>query len=336
MNEKYIEWIKKVIKINFDGKIGAEYWIRVGKKLNFNLIDINDLTDLRLFGFFNPDILRDYPLEIFIPKIFLRNKSELIVGSSGGRTGKPKWVVYGKETYEYSIELLNSLMDKKRIPRDLNFLYIGPSGPHLFGKRVFDLCRRRNGLFYTIDLDPRWVRKLKGTEREKYISHILDQAIDIIRTQEVGVLFTTPIILSRLAKEEEIVNSEIRAIGLSGTPITPEDYSLFAEIFSDKIIFGYYGNALFGVCPEALVVDKKIVYQPPEPYVFFEVRDIINLEKRVEIGQEGRILGHRISPELFIPNFLETDIATRFKSEGCSDWIMNPKNIASEGEYGVY
>jgi len=337
---KINENLERILKIHFDEKNGSEYWLKIKKNLNFDpLKDINDVKDLDLFGFMDPNILRKYPVEIFIPKMLLKNKSELIIGSSGGRTGKPKWVAYGKETYEYNLKMLNELMDRKKIPKGLNFLYVGPTGPHLFGKRVFDLCRLRNGLFYSIDFDPRWVRKLKTTERKKYIDHLVEQTIDIIESQEIGILFTTPSMLTRFAQEERITNSELKAIGFSGTPMKPDEYKFFVEeAFPDVTFVGYFGNALFGVSIEVAVVDYQIVYQPPEPYAVFEVRDPENPESVVEYGSRGQLLGRRLSPEFFIPAFLESDIATRFKPANGfeSDSIMNPENMLKGVDYGVY
>ncbi len=337
---KIDEHLNRIIKIHFDEKSGSEYWLKVRKKLTFDPFkDINDLKDLDLFGFLSSDTLRNYPVEIFIPKLFLKNKSELILGSSGGRTGKPKWIAYGKETYDYNLKMLNDLMDRKGIPKDLNFLYVGPTGPHLFGKRVFDLCKLRGGLFYSIDFDPRWVRMLESVERKKYVDHLVKQTLDIIETQDIGVLFTTPSMLTRFAQVEEITNSELKAIGFSGTPMKPDDYKFFTEeIFPDVTFVGYFGNALFGVSVEVDVVDYQIVYQPPEPYAVFEVRDPTDPNIVVEYGSRGQILGRRLSPEFLIPAFLESDVATRYRpAEGFeSDAIMNPDNMLRDIDYGVY
>ncbi len=337
---KINEHLDRILRIHFDEKNGSEYWLKTRKNLRFDpLKDINDVGDLDLFGFMSPDDLRRYPIEIFIPKSLLKDKSKLILGSSGGRTGRPKWIAYGNETYDYNLKMLNKLMDKKNVPEGLNFLYVGPTGPHLFGKRVFDLCKQRNGLFFTIDFDPRWARKLEQVERRKYIDHIVKQTLDIIETQDIGVLFTTPSMLTRFAQEEEITNSELRAIGFAGTPMRPDDYKFFTEeAFPDVTFVGYYGNALFGVSIEVDVVDYQIVYQPPEPYAVFEVRDPENPDNLVEYGSRGQLLGRRLSPEFFIPAFLESDEATRFKpAEGFeTDSIMNPENMLKDVDYGVY
>ena len=83
------------------------------------------------------DDLRRYPIEHFIPKIFLDQKSEFILGETAGTTGRPKVTAYLKEEFNaVFVDSFAFIAGKRGFPTGGNWLWIGPSGPHIIGKAV--------------------------------------------------------------------------------------------------------------------------------------------------------------------------------------------------------
>ncbi len=335
--------IKEVLSIHFDETGGSEFWLSKKDELDFNPIkDIESIEDFCHFDFYRSEDIRDISVEKLIPKQFLKKSYNFILGSSGGRTGKPKWIPYSEKTYKKNIELLERLAERKNISKNSNYLFVGPTGPHLFGKRIRDLSKKRNGMFYSIDFDPRWIRKLDQKQREKYIEHLLDQAQDIVDFQKIDVMFTTPGMMTRFSHSDIFDGKNLEGIGYAGMPISPDEYRYFTEEgFPQTTIFGYYGNSMYGVAPEVDLIQNKPLYKPPEPFGFFEIRDRENIDEKVNNKKRGRMIGHRVSPEIFMPNFLEEDEATKIKKEdkAVSDMILDPGALESKKDkinMGIY
>ena len=56
--------------------------------------EIKVFDDLKILGPMCEDDLRRYPIEHFIPKILLDQKSDFILGETAGTTGRPKVTAY--------------------------------------------------------------------------------------------------------------------------------------------------------------------------------------------------------------------------------------------------
>src|SRR5690606_18670299 len=87
------------------------------------------------------------------------------------------------------------------------WLHLGPTGPHLVGTNVARLARLRGMLFHTVDLDPRWVKRLyregRVDEARRYTAHLVEQALAVLRTQPVEVLSATPPLLQALCEHPD-------------------------------------------------------------------------------------------------------------------------------------
>ena len=46
------------------------------------------------------------------------------------------------------------------LPASANWLALVPSGPHLIGEAATRLATGRGGIKFSVDMDPRWVKKL--------------------------------------------------------------------------------------------------------------------------------------------------------------------------------
>lgn len=357
------KWIQHVISIHFDPIDGARYWIQKEKDLGINARrDISSLDDLRIFGPFEEEDLRRYPVEYFIPKIFLRSKkNELILGETAGTTGLPKVTAYMKEEFNaVFVEWFRYIAEYRKFPRGVNWLWVGPGGPHIIGKAAGPVANSMGSIDpFSIDMDPRWVKKLKpdSIAYRRYIDHITEQALDIIRRQNIGVIYTTPPLLVRLAeKMTALQRSSIRGIHYGGVTVDKDLLKRFKnEYFTEAVHIAGYGNTLFGLCMEIEASpDYDLDYFPPGPRMVLQVvstengvfRDAYRLNRVVDYGERGQVVCHRIDESFFIPNMFERDEAIRIaatrtvQSLGVfQDGIRNPsilRGMETSIKTGVY
>jgi len=72
------EWLPSVVSRHFDPDYGSQYWLDKEKELGIDANkEIKTLDDLMILGPMCEDDLRRYPIEHFIPKIFLDQKAIL-------------------------------------------------------------------------------------------------------------------------------------------------------------------------------------------------------------------------------------------------------------------
>jgi len=211
---------------------------------------------------------------------------------------------------------------RANFPEKLSWLYLGPTGPHVIG-RAARACARALGAPepYCVDFDPRWAKKLPDASfaRQRYVAHIEEQALQILNTQEVGVLFATPPVLESLGgKIHQARRLSIRGIHFGGMPVSDALRARLAEIFPNAILLAGYGNTLFGVTPELEYqagrgIDyfphgQRLLYWVIQPEQQRAPQDFATL---VPYGERGQVLAHRLDEFQFIPNMLERDSAIR-------------------------
>lgn len=302
---------------HFGEDTGSAFWLAKRGTLGFDpLTDIRGLADLTRF----PDVsaeLRTVPAQDLIPRGLADRTFR--VYDSGGTTGSPKRIVdsgYRSTMLAWARERLTAV----GVPEEGNWLHLGPSGPHVIGFDVAGYAALGRGLFYPVDLDPRWVKRLLADGREsdadEYVQHLLDQAETILASQPVAVLSTTPPLLEAICARpalHEAVRRTVRAIIWAGTSISAENLRQLDEVFfPEAAVVGIYGNSLMGVAPQ----------RPPRPgdthrCVFEPYPDTTRLElvdeqgDPVAPGERGRVRLHLVTEEMFLPNVLERDSAIR-------------------------
>jgi hypothetical protein len=219
-----------------------------------------------------------------------------------------------------------------RFPRQSNWLFIGPSGPHIIGKAA-RACANAMGSPdpFTIDLDPRWAKKLPpgSFAWKRYVEHIEQQALNVLNTQHVGVIFSTPVVLDGIgAKLPEAQRSRIRGIHLGGLAVSPEQRTGFHHAFPDAVLLSGYGNTLFGMMPE-LAYSKETGFDYFPHGLRLIVRTIISdgdarpdLHRDAAHGERGRLVVTRLSETQLILNLVERDTAVR---------LPPPKDLADRG-----
>jgi len=186
------EFLRAAMDWHFNPETGSAYWLERAKSLNFDpQKDIKSVEDLALFPNL-VDELRDVRVEDLIPRGYGPHPDVIGIYESGGTTGVPKRVVTLRDWSDRCQAWMSAQLDAHGLPRNVNWLVIFPSGPHAVGEHNKWQATQRGGLAFTVDMDPRWVKKLIAAgnikEAEAYAEHIVEQAAYLLRTQDIGIL----------------------------------------------------------------------------------------------------------------------------------------------------
>lgn len=356
------EWLAYILAIHFNPDSGSDYWLNKEKEMGIDVRqEIATIEDIKILGPMKEDDLRNFPIEHFIPKLYLNQKSQFILGETSGTTGKPKVTAYLiDEFYASFVDYFGYVAEQRGFPKNGNWLWVGPSGPHIIGKAVSHVAKRMGSMDpFSVDFDPRWAKKLKPESfgAKRYLEHVTDQAIDILRSQKIDVIFTTPPVLKKLASEmDESERLDIKGVHYGGISINKKDFRVFKEeLFPEAVHIAGYGNTLFGLCLEIEESEEwDIDYYPPGPRMILQVVSTKNglkpdserLSQLVDYGEKGQVVFHRLDKSFFIPNMFERDEAIRIaptakvKSLGINqDGVRNPSllnGVAASVKVGLY
>jgi hypothetical protein len=246
------------------------------------------------------------------------------VYESGGTTGSPKRIPLLREWRDVYVKWSMDRLDEHGFPSDVNWLGIMPTGPHIVSDMIRQQATARNGMTFRIDMDPRWVRRLvadgRSEEAEAYAGHLLDQAMDVLRTQDVGVLVATPPLLDRICRRDksvELINSKIKGIMWTGAHMDADSrLYLRDEVFKDIPLYGVYGSTMvLGASSERPGPDSEelCVFDTCSPVMTFSVVDPASREP-VGYGERGQVVMNYVGRGFFLPNNLERDYATRVRA----------------------
>lgn len=312
--------VRAAMEWHFSPDTGSRFWLERADRLGFDpRRDVQTMDDLLLFPQVMED-LRTTPVEDLLPMGY-RGTAEVVgVFESGGTTGPPKRVVYLADWMEREMALAMHAMDERGYPRGVNWLSLGPSGPHDYAEMTGQYARRRGGFRFAIDFDPRWVRLCVRQGRtgdvERYLAHINTQVRDVLRSQRVGAIQAPPPLLEQLARDEELrqlVCDQVQVITWCGTSMDTDTRDLLRrEIFPDIPIYGLYGSTmgLSGVFERSASGDADSVYDPPSAHLTFTVIDP-ETGAPVELGERGQVVMHHLSKSALLPNNIERDEACR-------------------------
>ncbi|WP_019855916.1 AMP-binding protein [Actinopolyspora mortivallis] len=317
------EFVRAAMRWHFSPETGSPYWLERARTLDFDpLTDIRTHADLVHF----PNVaaeLRDVRVEDLIPRGYGAHPDVVGVFESGGTTGAPKRVVLLRDWMERMLTTSNANLDAHGFPRGANWLGVVPTGPHIVGEFFRRSAATHGTHGFSVDLDPRWVKKLltraETNNAGAYAEHVLDQVEFVLRSQDVGVLNITPSLMERAVQREPLVgliNEKVRAIRWGGTELDPDSRHLYrTEIFPDTVMCGNYGSTMIlGMAGErpGLPEDSPCVFDPPSPHVTFSVVDPTDL-RPVPRGERGQVLVHHVSKSFLLPNNLERDSALRIE-----------------------
>jgi hypothetical protein len=345
------EYLRVAMQWHFGAETGSPFWLsRVGK-LGFDpLRDVRGYEDLALF----PNVvdeLRYVAVEDLIPRGYGPNPPKPKVFETGGTTGAPKRIIFMPDWVEAAVDrMLAGPSFAGREPA--NILAAVPTGPHKIGNQYDWIVERQNTIKFSIDIDPRWVKKLislgKNDEVKAYVEHVLDQIEHVLETQSVGLMAITPPLLQACAgrpRLKELINAKIGVVFWGGAHMTVDErFKLAYEDFPNVKLISRYNSALIlqGARERGGVgADDDLIYDPYSPVVTFRVVDPETM-RPVPYGQWGQVVMNHISKGVFLPNNLERDTAIRVEGpEGqIGDSVASPKPVASfEGERvieGIY
>ncbi len=310
-------YLRAAIAWHFGADTGSPFWLRAAQSLDFDpLTDVQTFADLRRFPNL-VDKLRDVAVEDLIPRGYSAPLPIPRVFESGGTTGAPKrtaqlpdWV---EQVTRWQIEDFTA---GGFVPGG-GLLCLMPSGPHGVGHFDRMVAERLGSVFHAIDLDPRWVKKLAArhatTEMAAYVAHVLEQARDVLNTQDVVNLHATPPLVEAIARDDgltDLVNRKIRYLLLSGAHVDMDTLDLLDQIFPDTAIAVAFGSTMVASQAATRIEGDSIVFDPRSPYVFFRV---VDPDSGVEVpyGERGQVVMNHISKGMFMPNNLERDTAIR-------------------------
>ncbi|HWE91828.1 MAG TPA: AMP-binding protein [Pseudonocardiaceae bacterium] len=324
------EFVQAAMRWHFGPDTGSPYWLDRAKTLDFDpRADVKTFEDLALFPN-TVNELRDVRAEDLIPRGYGGRAKVIGVFESGGTTGAPKRVVFLDDWQRRSIAWTHRNLDAHGVPRDVNWLGVVPTGPHMIGRFLVQQAEERGGIGFTIDMDPRWVKKLiaagKADEAGGYADHLVEQAGHLLRTQDIGVLMTTPPMLERLARNEELVelvNAKVRAIVWGGAHLDADTRQLLrTEVFPGVTLYGNYGSTMIlgGTTERLADADSGsaagsadlCVFDTYSPYITFSVVDP-ETGRPVGYGERGQVVMNHVSRSALLPNNLERDNATRIE-----------------------
>jgi len=320
MNKRLIE---KIFALHFDTQRGSPYWLDVKNRLGFDPRDrVTSMDEFHLLGPMDVDALRTRPLTDFIPKALLGRAPEMILSETGGTTGTPCRRVFLPEEFESAFLAPWGRAARKRgFPVGGLWLFAGPGGPHIIGQAARAMARRLGSLEpFSVDCDVRWFKKQRpgSLGAGLYLDHVLEQAMNIIATQPIDVLFTTPPLLEALAERMDVSQRRrVRGVHLGGLGVSAEAYHrLASDIFPQAVLLPGYGNSLCGVAfeEEEAGPGEPPVYTVADPALALQiVPDSTGGAPRLDVtlppGEAGRVVVHRLDPSFLIVNLVERDSA---------------------------
>jgi phenylacetate-coenzyme A ligase PaaK-like adenylate-forming protein len=323
--------VRATMDWHFAPQTGSPFWLRRARTLDFDpRRDVKTAVDLRLF----PDVsdeLRSVPAAELIPNGCRQGAWAFQVFESGGTTGEPKRIIE-MSSRRRGVEWVSQVLAQHGFPGEGagHWLHIGPSGPHAVGRSVGLLAQLRRSLCYYIDFDPRWVkrciRKGRPDDVSAYIDHIVDQALEVLGSQPVSVIFATPPVLEAICANQrarDLLRSRAKGLIWSGTSISQETLRLIEDHFVEAKIVGIYGNTMMGIAcqrPRLHGETERCVFQSFYPYCSLEVVHPGRPEQPVPCGQRGQVKVTLMSREIFLPNNMERDTAVRVAPAGRFTW----------------
>lgn len=346
--------VEETIAIHCDPRWGSAYWLEQEKRRGLDAKkEITNCGAFQLFGPMDRQALRTRPLLDFVPRCFHHELATMILAETGGTTGSPIRRVYRPDEFNAAfVDSWERAATHRGFPRSGQWLFVGPSGPHVIGQSARAMARRLGSLEpFAVDCDVRWIkRQAKGSLGfTLYLDHVLDQAINIIRTQAIEVLFITPPLLLALAgmmRAEE--RQRIQGIHLGGMALTVADSATIREhLFPHAVVLPGYGNSLLGVLFEhdppapgassTYWLDDPALWLQLSPWQPQTPEAAPDLTTTLPPSQRGRVVAHRLDRSFLILNLVERDSACYATSERRDVTGVEPVAAAmvttSEGVY---
>lgn len=315
-------WTRRVVRRHFDPVTGSRYWLRRAAGLPFNPGDITRYEELSAFGPFPIEELRTLDPTELVPQTLPRPLAGRI-WESGGTTGAPCRVHYTEPMLRNRADWLRWSLPREGFLPGRSWLQATPTGPHLIGNRGSHLAEHYGSRVYGVDFDPRWVKRLvragRMKEAQEYTDHVLEQMVLTLRSQPVDYLMTTPALLQTLIREQPELVARLRGVRMSGTHVSTAMYRSFVAVMPDVPVIAMYGNTFGNALALPVLGHGDVIpYMSTFPQVTHTVVDPGDWTRVVEHGRTGQVRLTVLHDDLFLPNILERDAATRH--DAGSDW----------------
>jgi len=334
--------VKATIELHLHPKHGSPYWWRRQARLGINVLDrVRSVRDLPILGPTYPTEFSTQSVWDFVPRRLWNGHKNCVIGESGGTSGRPTSAIF--LTADFHAAFVSPFVwaaQEAGFPLGCDWLWVGPTGPHIIGKVVRQLAQSTGSPDpWSVDFDPRWAKKLLpgSYAAKRYLSHVIDQAVDILDRERPAILFTTPPVLEALAMRlDDAARSLFRGVHYGGMAITAEQINRFRELYPNAVHLSGYGNSLCGVAMELHDDGPRtsIDYYPRGARLIYDVaRFHTDAESwtSVEAGERGRVMFHRLDDSTFLPNVVERDEATlilpsvdRFREGWTSPGLRDP------------
>lgn len=318
--------VREIVGHHFSETTGTPFWLDWAKANRFDASIVKGFDDLKRFPHFEDDWLREGPPEKWVPRAYAGRPFKVF--ETGGTTGMPKQrLSWDDHLTDYT--LFSEALSDEHFPRNSAWLMVGPTGPRRLRLSIEHLANIRGGPCYFVDLDPRWVKKVIGTGdgaiAKRYMQHVVDQAVTILKGREIRCLFTTPRILEALGQVIDLADAGIKGVFCGGTSMTPQTVRFIAEeVLGPKVWFApTYGNTLMGLAVNKPINAEnkfELTYYAPQPRAVLRVVDPDNTDKLVDYDAWGRVALSTLTKEFFMPRFLERDEAVRRRPWGRFTW----------------
>lgn len=308
------EHLCEILKLHLHPEHGSLFWLQREAELGLSILDrVRSINDLASLGTMNADILSARSVWDFVPRGESRHRSHFITAETGGTTGVPIATVYSRDDFEEAfIKPFVKVAKSIGFPTCGEWLFIGPSGPHIIGKAQRRLAEEMGAPDpWSVDFDPRWVKRLvpESFGAQRYIEHVLSQAKAILSRESVTTLFSTPPILSSLAADMDDTHREqILSIHYCGMTISAEQVNHFRALFPNAVHLSGYGNTLFGCALEVSDIQREHVdYYPNGNRLHFGI--LPNKSSKTD-KPNGQIYFHRLDRSMLLVGFCERDWAS--------------------------
>jgi hypothetical protein len=322
LSEDVDQWTQRIVRRHFDPVTGSPYWLDRAAGLPFDPRDITRYEELSAFGPFPLDELRTLDPADLVPLAVPRPLSGMIWESSG-TAGGPHRVYYSRSMLEHRLAWRRWADEREGFEPDGNWLAATPAGPHLIGYGAWDLTESHGGRVYGVDFDPRWIdRQLRAGQMQEamqYTEHVADQISAVLTTQPVDYICTTSALLRALSRREPDLVARLNGARLVGAHVTPEMRRILAKALNGGLLSVNYANT-FGsaITLSVLKEGNLIVSAPSYPHITMKVVDPSDWTRAVDYGKDGQVRHMVMHEDLFLPNILERDLATRYDTG--DDW----------------
>jgi hypothetical protein len=334
--------LRELLDLHFHSTWGSAYWLARQDRLGWSVCDrVRKVEDLWLLGPTPLEDLRRCPQRDFIPRGLHGQLDRFVVGETAGTSGEPRPAAYRDDEFQAAfIDPFLCVAHATGFPRGEPWLWVGPSGPHIIGKVVRELARQTGSMDpFTVDFDPRWAKKLApgSLAQQRYLEHVVSQALDVLSREEVGVLFITPPALAALTERIDDRRREaIHGIHYGGMSLDPQVVNHFRAAYPNAVHLAGYGNTLFGVVMEVADGTRTAMdYFPLSERVQFHIvaEDGPGQwpPRLLQRGEPGRVLFHRLDESTLLVGVVERDEAERVAPSakalalgGGADGLRNP------------